>query len=391
MKGLLEQCLKDVIEQSDGAHDLRFIVADNSTDDKFRIDAEFEAKFPNLEVLHLTENRGWVDALNHLLANEEQTRTAERQSGKAAERQSGKAAERQNGRVAEPKDQQTNQRKTNIRSTKHQAPSTGKSGRRAEEQKPRTNRPKDQNTNHKAQHTNHEPKTTNHYTIIMHPDVRIERDTLGTLAEFLQQHPDAAVVSPDLVYPDNRPCTIRTRFPTLCSELKQLCNVFTQVLLKRKFFVDEVLWDHHGTIPVDMVMSVFMCWRTTDLKEIGGISPTLWTYYGNDYLCGQAGKLGKHCYYTDKARVVHYERYADKELYSGGDDSEYKGDPAPAAPKMEKDRIRFLRSLRSRPVIWCFKLLRSIQFAIHALAQLKNRNKKNARLMLQTIRQIMSA
>jgi GT2 family glycosyltransferase len=64
MWGLLERCIREI---ETGVDDDRYeiLIADNSTDERFRVPDDFE--HPAVTVTRVAENRGWVDALNRVL------------------------------------------------------------------------------------------------------------------------------------------------------------------------------------------------------------------------------------------------------------------------------------------------------------------------------------
>ncbi len=215
------------------------------------------------------------------------------------------------------------------------------------------------------------PTASGQYVVIMHPDVTLDESCLGHLQHFLEQNPRAGVVSPDLVYPDGKPNTIRLKFPQISVEIRRLANIVGHILLKKRPFRDEVLWDHKSDVQADMVMSVMMMFRRETLRQIGEIDSRIWTYYANDWLCGRARQLGWTCHYLAAARAVHWERHSPTELYSNSVNSTYKRDPVPVSDRMCRDRFMFLRTFYSLPARLAFRVLTTMEYLIHLLAQLK--------------------
>jgi GT2 family glycosyltransferase len=205
----------------------------------------------------------------------------------------------------------------------------------------------------------------------MHPDVTLAEGCLDELRSFLEQHPRAGVVSPALIYPDGMPNAIRLRFPSVSVELQRLVNIVCHILLKRRPLAGEELWDHKQDVQADMVMSVLMMFRGETLRQIGLIEPRLWMYYANDWLCGRARQLGWTCHYVAAARATHWERYSPPGLYSNTATSAYKRDSMPVSDRLCRDRITFLRAFYPLPACMAFRLLVTLEYFVHLMAQLK--------------------
>jgi GT2 family glycosyltransferase len=282
MSGLVERCVREIHAHLSPADVYEILIADNSTDDRFRVPAYLAEADPRVTVLRISENCGWVDALNQIL-----------------------------------------------------------------------------------------PQATGRFIVIMHPDVTFGDGCLDALRALLEATPRAAVAAPSLVYPDGTPNTIRLQFPRLSVEARRLANIAGHILLKYRPLRDEVLWDHRHDIATDMVMSVLMMFRREALMQIGPVDRRLWTYYANDWLCGQARRLGWTCHYVAAARATHWERHSPVGLYSDATSSAYKRDPVPVSDRMCRDRFIFLRSIYSRPRCAAFRVLTSLEQGIHMLAQLK--------------------
>lgn len=66
MWGLLERCIREIEARVDvGNGDYEILIADNSTDGRFRVPDYFS--HPAVTVTRVAENRGWVDALNRVI------------------------------------------------------------------------------------------------------------------------------------------------------------------------------------------------------------------------------------------------------------------------------------------------------------------------------------
>lgn len=223
------------------------------------------------------------------------------------------------------------------------------------------------------------PQANGDLAVIMHPDVCMEPGCLSRIHAFMDAHPRAGLVSPNLYYPNGQENAVRLRFPSVAVEIRRTANIVCHILAKRRPLRGELLWDHQADAQADMLMSVCMIIRRQALAEVGAVDPRLWTYYANDYISARAGRLGWTCHYLADARAIHFERFSDQALYSNGVDSEYKRSGVPAAARMERDRFTFLSTLYWAPTVLVFRMLALVEYCIQLLAQVKRPAKQRAR------------
>jgi GT2 family glycosyltransferase len=222
------------------------------------------------------------------------------------------------------------------------------------------------------------PLASGRWVMIMHPDVELSAGSLAALSTFLQAHPKAGVLGPDLFYPDGTPNKIRLRLPTARTEVRRFLNQLSVIVTRRRLGSDEVLWDRGGDVSTDTVMSVCMMIRREALAAIGPIDERLISYYSNDYLCHRVRELGWTCHYTLGARVIHFERFAPRGTYSESAEMAYKRSTVAANPRMRLDYFRFLSlcyPLRARVALRAVALAED---SVQLLAQLKHPVKRRA-------------
>ncbi len=232
------------------------------------------------------------------------------------------------------------------------------------------------------------PLTNAEYVAILHPDVELAPGCIAALTTFMEEHPEAGVVGPDLYYPDGSPNNIRLRFPTVASEAKRVANKLFYIVTRRKPFCDEVLWDRRFDVSVQTVMSVCMLFRGAVLQQASPIDPQLVTYYANDFLCWRAQQMGLTCHYTLAARAVHFERFSPRQHYADSKAMEYKRIGIAANPRMRADyfRLNSLRySLGGRLMLRSFAL---VDDALQLAAEVSRARggKQDARALVESIR-----
>lgn len=114
---------------------------------------------------------------------------------------------------------------------------------------------------------------------ILNPDILLTGDTLSALADWLLAHPDAAMVTPQLYFPDGRIQHLPRRKPTpWLLFARQLAPRLGGVFQK----ADEhyTMQDEDLTVerPIEFCTGSFMAVRTSVLKEIGGFDPDYFMY-----------------------------------------------------------------------------------------------------------------
>jgi len=215
------------------------------------------------------------------------------------------------------------------------------------------------------------PLAKGKYVVVMHPDVGFENGCLERMFAFLENHADFGIVAPNLYYPDGVPNRISICFPTLKSDSGLLMNTICRGLLRRNVVRDEVLWDRSEDALVDSVVSVCMVIRRELMDKIGRIDPRLVVYYGNDYLCAKARRLGYRVCYLRDAKAIHFQRYTPKDLYGGSKDMSYKTSSIPAAPRMRADYMIFLGSLYPRWKVFGFRIIATLEDVVALIGALK--------------------
>jgi GT2 family glycosyltransferase len=232
------------------------------------------------------------------------------------------------------------------------------------------------------------PAARGEWIVMLHPDVELREGCIARLTEFMREHPEAGVVSPDLYYPNGKACRLRLRFPTVRSEWLRLRSMITHILFKRSGPSGELFWARDKDTNAEMVMSVCMFFRREALEAIGPIDSRLVFYYSNDYLCHRLREHAWTCHYVLGAQAVHFERYAPKEMYSQDDVMAYKRSTIAANPRMRADYFAFLSLCYDAGARLALRAIAVAEDAIQLLAQMRNpvRGKAQIRLLWESIR-----
>ena len=150
------------------------------------------------------------------------------------------------------------------------------------------------------------PKLTSQVHFILNPDILLESDVLHPLADWLMKHPDAAMATPQLYFPDGRIQHLPRRKPTpWLLFARQLAPKLPGPLFDRA--------DRHYTMqdedltsprPIEFCTGSFMAVRTEVLRQIGGFDENYFMYVEDADLTQKVLRLGK-VYLLPQFRAIH--------------------------------------------------------------------------------------
>lgn len=144
--------------------------------------------------------------------------------------------------------------------------------------------------------------------MLLGSDTEVRGDTLSTLWNFMDEHPDVGVVAPRCVDPDGTLQRGCMRFPDLKTALfydtclEQWCP--DSPTLRRYFYKD---WDHLGTRAVDQPPATCIMVRREVVDEVGPMDRGLWLLFNDVDWCLRIRRAGWDIYYVDDdTEVLHH-------------------------------------------------------------------------------------
>lgn len=153
------------------------------------------------------------------------------------------------------------------------------------------------------------------YHILCNPDIIINRQTIGLLADYMDKHPDIGILCPQLANADGGLQANNHRHPTVLDlGLRRLLPAWAQKCLKKR--MDAYLMldiGYEAIIDVPFLSGAFMFCRTGVLKQIGGFDERYFLYFEDADLCRKIQAAGYRTVYYPHATVIHHwERAAYK-------------------------------------------------------------------------------
>jgi len=141
------------------------------------------------------------------------------------------------------------------------------------------------------------------YVLALNPDTELHENTLGTLLELMEEHPEIGIAGPRLERPDGTfDHASRRSFPTLLGALGHFSGIGRR--LERgplaQYRAPEV---EHG--PVDAVNGAFMLTRRAALEQVGLFDEGYWMYMEDLDLCFRFKQAGWVTWYEPGASAIH--------------------------------------------------------------------------------------
>lgn len=141
------------------------------------------------------------------------------------------------------------------------------------------------------------------YFILLNPDTEARGNTIRTLADFMDDHPDAGIGGSSIENQDGSDWPIAFRFPSIASELEQEMR-FGPIsrLLKKSKITREMT---HRAEPVDWVSGACMIIRRNVLDDIGLMDEQFFLYFEEVDFCLRAACKNWTCWYIPQSRIMH--------------------------------------------------------------------------------------
>ncbi len=149
------------------------------------------------------------------------------------------------------------------------------------------------------------------YTLMINPDTIFRRSTaIIKVIDYLDQHPDVALLGPRLHNPDG---TIQSscyrrygRWTPLYRRTFLGKLPFARRDIARHLMLD---FDHSDTREVDWILGACLFIRMTAMKDIGLMNDNLFLYFGDYDWCDRAWLHNwKVVYYHDTDGIIHYHK-----------------------------------------------------------------------------------
>jgi len=145
------------------------------------------------------------------------------------------------------------------------------------------------------------------YVMVLNPDTEVLGDALDQLVSYLDGHPDAGAIGPQLLNPDRSIQSSRRRFPTLATaffESTWLQGMAPKRILARFYMDDVPVSPAHE---VDWLSGACTVFRRAVLDGVGLYDAQNFFMYSEELdLCRRVKEAGWKIVYLPEAQVMHY-------------------------------------------------------------------------------------
>lgn len=150
------------------------------------------------------------------------------------------------------------------------------------------------------------------YHAVINPDIVLQSDILSGMARWMDEHPDVAICTPALVFPDGKPQYIGKRKPALLPLLARQTNFsFLKTYENHYLMLDE---DLSKPTDVEFCSGSFFLIRTDIFKKIGGFDPKYFMYVEDADITQKALQHGRAVYLPQFTVVHAWHRAAHKQI-----------------------------------------------------------------------------
>lgn len=147
---------------------------------------------------------------------------------------------------------------------------------------------------------------TGQYILLLNPDTEIVGDALATMVNYLEAHPETAIVGPHTLNSDGTTQSSKRRFPTLLTgifESTHLQPLAPRRLLDR-FYAKDV--PDNAIASVDWVQGSAILFRREVYDRIGGLDEGYVMYSEEVDWCKRAHDAGFQLVYLGSAAIIHH-------------------------------------------------------------------------------------
>jgi GT2 family glycosyltransferase len=156
------------------------------------------------------------------------------------------------------------------------------------------------------------------YVAIVNPDTSFKENSLKKMYDFMENHKDIGIVTPQLVNPDGTIQHTRCRFPGF------LMPVYRRTPLKRLTFINKKIKkyltldkDYLKTMKTDWIFGAILFARKKSMDDVGLFDERFFLGFEDTDLCRRFWKKNYQVWYYPKTKVVHYpHRFSSKIFFS---------------------------------------------------------------------------
>jgi hypothetical protein len=147
------------------------------------------------------------------------------------------------------------------------------------------------------------------YVLLLNPDTVLRRDTIRTMVEFLDEHPDAGGAGCKVINPDGSlQLACRRGFPTPGVAFFKMVGLSGLFPKSRTFGAYNLTYlDPDSVTEVDAISGSFMMLRKEALDRVGFLDEAFFMYGEDLDICYRIKRAGWKIYYVPLTEIIHFK------------------------------------------------------------------------------------
>lgn len=161
------------------------------------------------------------------------------------------------------------------------------------------------------------PYVEGHYWLLLNPDAVITQDSLMTLVDWMDTHPDVGAASPTLIDSTGRPCVAPRRFPSIRLSLMELTRLHRLLSSQRRAEVFlGPYWQGGDHVGADWVPGTVLIVRRRAAEAAGLLSEDYFMYGEDMEWCMRIRRAGWRIGFCSVAVALHYAASSATQTWS---------------------------------------------------------------------------
>jgi len=148
------------------------------------------------------------------------------------------------------------------------------------------------------------------YILLLNSDTKIQGKALEAMIDYLDNNPDAGIVTSRLVYPDLTDQGVARSFPSPVNALFGRRSLLTKMFPNNRYSKKYLLSRKTSSsepFEVDWVSGACLMIRRTVIDQVGFLDENYFMYWEDADLCYRAKNAGWKVFCIPEALVIHYE------------------------------------------------------------------------------------
>ena len=147
---------------------------------------------------------------------------------------------------------------------------------------------------------------TSEQVVLLNADTRMKPGSLQTLRNYLEEHPEVAIIGPRVLNPDGTLQTSCFHFPTPLHVFLYISGLYRSIphlpILKQRTLQKMA---SESARPVPWILGAALAFRRETFDELGGFDENFFMYFEEVDLCYRLFLQGKQIHFVPEAEIIH--------------------------------------------------------------------------------------